>query len=301
MNNILFALFGLTFITLSFQNCSDTKFKEDQQLSTSQILTVTDAPVTPESIKDCVFNDQVVKYGASISAFSSSSVPFNEVCLQEQRTCMGNGVLSGSFLYPTCQPGQPKDCQLDGKIVKHGLTGFFYTSKQVAANGVCLQIARTCDNGVLSGDQKAIYASCSVSEPVSLNKLVCKRRQGNLSEPPSYLAPGYLPNGGVGIKSDIYESYSDGSFKLVEKCLDWQSDVQSALNCAKEISGDYQYNFGVVLKPAICCPVGRVAINGMCQKVSGQGGYCYADTQCEAGLYCLKNSDDTTKSKCVPK
>lgn len=49
----------------------------------------------------CTFNGQSVASGASITAYSSSTVAAGQTCVSQGRTC-NNGTLSGSYMYATC-------------------------------------------------------------------------------------------------------------------------------------------------------------------------------------------------------
>lgn len=51
----------------------------------------------------CLFNGQTIAHGQSLSAYASSSVEYGLDCESQSRTC-SNGVLSGKFLYSTCEP-----------------------------------------------------------------------------------------------------------------------------------------------------------------------------------------------------
>ncbi len=52
------------------------------------------------------------------------------------------------------------NCVLNGFVVTHGLSDFFYNSLN-GTNGSCDSIIRTCNNGILSGNDSYIYRSCT--------------------------------------------------------------------------------------------------------------------------------------------
>lgn len=112
---------------------------------------------------NCVFNGYLVQEGVAVTAYQNSVVAYGAACVSETRTCT-QGVLSGSYQYPTCEEGDvPADCLFNGATVKHGDAVTAYTSSAVAYGSVCSSVAetRTCNNGVLSGS--AQYASCDIS------------------------------------------------------------------------------------------------------------------------------------------
>lgn len=49
----------------------------------------------------CSFNGQSVSSGASVSAYQSSSVAYDQACASQQRTC-SNGTLSGTYSHASC-------------------------------------------------------------------------------------------------------------------------------------------------------------------------------------------------------
>jgi|GEM_PF-5501689 len=52
-------------------------------------------------------------------------------------------------------------CALDGVVLTHGATGFFYASKTAAKPSDCVSLPRTCSNGVLGGSNNLKYATCA--------------------------------------------------------------------------------------------------------------------------------------------
>lgn len=64
----------------------------------STTLTVTPQTTTNAS---CIFNNQSIPHGQSVTAYQSSSVPAGQQCVSQTRTCT-NGILSGSYQYATC-------------------------------------------------------------------------------------------------------------------------------------------------------------------------------------------------------
>lgn len=54
----------------------------------------------------CEIDGQLIESGNTITAYASSSVPYDESCVSETRTCV-DGELSGSYGYPTCTADIP--------------------------------------------------------------------------------------------------------------------------------------------------------------------------------------------------
>jgi hypothetical protein len=62
--------------------------------------------------KSCIFNNQTIPSGASVTAYQAQTVPFGQTCLSESRLC-SNGTLSGSYQYVSCKVAQPVVPPLD--------------------------------------------------------------------------------------------------------------------------------------------------------------------------------------------
>ncbi len=100
----------------------------------------------------------LVQNGESVTAFSSPSVPFGQSCLLETRKCV-NGVLSGSYWFPTCEVRPPAECSLGTQTIAHGKTQSAFFKSYVQSGGTCLREVRSCNNGSLSGSFN--YTTCS--------------------------------------------------------------------------------------------------------------------------------------------
>jgi hypothetical protein len=105
-----------------------------------------------------------VAHNESITLFKSSTVPFGQSCQGETRTCV-NGVLGGSnsFIFGSCTPNAPASCLLDGQTIAHGQQVNAFAAKSVPFGQSCSPIARTCNNGVLSGSGS--YIGCAPEAP----------------------------------------------------------------------------------------------------------------------------------------
>ncbi len=169
-----------------------------------------------------------------------------------------------------------------------------YIKSVVPAGETCQKFQSRCNpaTGVFSPTPG--FKTCSVltSPPVSLG-LYCVRREAGIADPPEFLPS--LPHNTDWYRDDIYEKFSDGTYKLKEKCSLWQSTKPNpGLNCGAKISGTSGADIGSIITPITCCETGRVSINGLCETENDLGGYCYAASQCKAGQEC-------TNSKCVLK
>lgn len=143
--------------------------------------------VTDQQNQSCAFSGQSIPHGTTVTAYESSSVPYNQTCKSQIRTC-DNGTLSGSYTTASCTVQAPPtyaqgsyysqgsyggdtggaSCSLDGATVPSGKSRTFYKSASQAAtdgwgDGRCSSIAqvRSCSNGSLSGDSVYSKATCS--------------------------------------------------------------------------------------------------------------------------------------------
>ena len=105
--------------------------------------------------------------GASVSAYSASSVAWNQSCsavgILETRTC-NNGTLSGSFANQSCTVTTPLNCNVaPWGAIAHGASVTAYQSASVMSPAVCASVSesRTCTNGTLSGTYT--NQTCSVT------------------------------------------------------------------------------------------------------------------------------------------
>jgi hypothetical protein len=114
----------------------------------------------------CLFDGRTIAHGDSITGFTSSTVPFGQVCslVAETRTCT-NGILSGSALYGSCETNTPRSCLFDGKTILSGDSIIAYQNSSSQYGNTCAQESRTCTDGTLSG--AFAYGSCSIDQPAS--------------------------------------------------------------------------------------------------------------------------------------
>jgi len=103
-----------------------------------------------------------ITHGQSRTAYQASTVPYNQSCVSQTRTC-NDGTLSGSYTHISCSVGAPANCTLDGVTVNHGQSRTFYSTRTAPSGQLCSSYdqTRTCTNGTLSGPSSYQYASCS--------------------------------------------------------------------------------------------------------------------------------------------
>lgn len=107
--------------------------------------------------------------GASVQAFSTSSVACGNSCpASTTRTC-NNGVLSGSGNFASCSVDAcgAASCALPwGGTLAHNASVTAYQTSSVACGQTCASQSRTCSNGTLSGtytNQSCSAAACAAS------------------------------------------------------------------------------------------------------------------------------------------
>lgn len=145
----------LSVLIIPFQNCSPVKFSEGLSLdSASQIPA---DPILANPLV-CSFNGAQVVDGASVRAYSNSSVPVGSTCEGEDRVCK-DGVLSGSFQYAQCQPGVARACLFNGQTIASGDSIKAFQNSSVAFGAQCVSEDRLCTDGQLSGSYT--FAGCA--------------------------------------------------------------------------------------------------------------------------------------------
>jgi hypothetical protein len=114
----------------------------------------------------CLFNGTTINHGDSVTGYSSSSVPFGQVCsgVAETRTC-NNGVLSGSATFASCDTNAARSCLFDGKTILSGESITAFQSSTSQFGGSCDQESRLCTDGTLSGSYT--FGSCTIGQPAS--------------------------------------------------------------------------------------------------------------------------------------
>lgn len=126
--------------------------------------TYTFASCAVDAPKACLFNSQTIASGSSVTAYSTSTVPFGQTCISQSRVCT-NGVLSGSYNFVACAPEVPAACLFNNQTIPSGSFTTAYQSSTVPFGQSCVPETRTCSNGNLSGSYT--FASCDVGAPAS--------------------------------------------------------------------------------------------------------------------------------------
>jgi hypothetical protein len=119
---------------------------------------------TVRQCNSCTLDGQTVAHGGSRNFFSASSVACGQTCQSQLRTCT-DGVLSGNSIYSNanCSVGICNSCTLNGVTVAHGSSRNFFNSSSVACDQTCDAQPRTCNNGILSGNNSYSQPFCSVA------------------------------------------------------------------------------------------------------------------------------------------
>jgi len=90
-------------------------------------------------------------HGASVTAYSTSSVACTTNCSSQTRTCT-NGSLSGSFQYPSCSKNACRSCNLPwGGSIAHNGSVTAYSTSSPSCGTACSSQTRTCTDSSLSG------------------------------------------------------------------------------------------------------------------------------------------------------
>ncbi|BEP95802.1 hypothetical protein GmRootA79_41860 [Acidovorax sp. A79] len=126
-------------------------------------FTITVAQAQTPSV--CSFNGASLSEGQSVTAYKWSAVPTGQVCVSEQRQCVGGGLLTGAYAYASCGVNVPSSCLFNGLTIGHSQSVTAYQSSNVPFGSSCTSQARTCTSGSLSGSYN--YASCTAGAPAS--------------------------------------------------------------------------------------------------------------------------------------
>lgn len=207
----------------------------------------------------CLFNGQSVAHGASVRAYTTSTVPYGSVCQESTRVC-NNGVLSGTGSYATCSVNAPASCLFNGQTIPHGGSVKGYQNPSVPFGQSCVSEDRNCANGNLGGSYS--FASCSAGAPSSC-----------------------LFNGQTIAHGQSVTAYASSSVASGQSCVS-----QSRICNNGALSGSYAYSSCSVNAPASCLFNGQTIAHG--QSVTAYasssvsyGGSCSGQTRtCNNGL-----------------
>ena len=115
-------------------------------------------------VSKCILFWRTINHWFTITAYSTSSVPYWSTCLKETRVC-NNWDLSWNYTFKNCSEASPKKCTLEWKTINHWVSITAYSASSVPSWKECLKQTRTCDNWVLSWNYD--FLNCSVASPKS--------------------------------------------------------------------------------------------------------------------------------------
>lgn len=145
-----------------------------------------------------------IAHGQSTTAYQNATVPYNQSCVSQTRTC-NDGTLSGSYAYASCSQDEADACVLGGVTVEHGDSYTFYTTQTAPTGQTCTgsgggtnySQVRTCTDGVLSGSSTYQYSSCSCAatyscsgNTVTYTNAACSTTSVVACVSPQYCSPG---------------------------------------------------------------------------------------------------------------
>lgn len=142
--------------------------------------------------KDCTVDNINYKHLSSSLFYSTATVVAPNNCIGKIRSC-NDGVMSGdsSYSFSNCSASTialPKDCTINNINYKHSTTNIFYSSESVTSPNTCLAQNRVCNDGVMSGDSKYLYKTCTVtSAPMAKDCVLGKELVKNLTSKAFYL------------------------------------------------------------------------------------------------------------------
>lgn len=155
-------------VATAFQNCSKASMSSPEMTEQSKLDLANCQTPECRAIQNgdasCSFNGAEVRHGEAVISYENSTVVFGQTCQSQTRIC-DNGVLSGSFQFPSCTVGSAAACLFNGKMVAHGEKVDAYLKSTEPFGGTCVKESRTCANGQLSGSYQ--FATCKVDEPAA--------------------------------------------------------------------------------------------------------------------------------------
>lgn len=154
-------IIGIGVLLVGYQNCGGpVQFQEVVEQASLSV----EPELPPPVPLTCDYDGRVLNEGDSVVSYLSSTVPYGENCVSENRICKA-GALSGSYSYSFCNVDIPKACIFNGRTIAHGAVVDAFQNSAVDFGGSCVSEVRVCDNGSLSGSYS--YASCEVGQPKS--------------------------------------------------------------------------------------------------------------------------------------
>lgn len=164
----------LSVFIIPFQNCGKAQFKQVEVAANQLALASNASDISKDRdpasenlpIPECKFNGIRVPEGQSRTAFQNSKVPFQKVCMSEERTCT-NGILSGTYNFSSCSSTLPASCLFNGITIKHDERVRAFQLSSVAFGESCSAVSenRICNDGKLSGSYN--FSSCQEDMPAA--------------------------------------------------------------------------------------------------------------------------------------
>lgn len=181
----------------------------------------------------CLFNGQTIAHGGSVTAYTSSTVPFGQSCstVTEVRTC-NNGILSGSAAYSSCEANSPRACLFNGETLAHGESVKAFQTSTSQFGGSCVSETRSCNDGTLSGSFQ--FGACNIDAPASC-----------------------LFDGRTIAHGENVAAFPSSSVAYGETCV---AETRSCYN--GQLSGSNNFSSCSVGQPASCSFDGRTIISG---------------------------------------
>jgi hypothetical protein len=138
----------VSLLAIGFQNCSKGGLQTEVEAYGSNYGFQITAPV-------CTFNGKVLATGESVTAYMNSTPDPTYGCVSEKRTCLEDGVMTGSYAFASCSQG-PRACLFNGITVRSGDSVKAFMAR---ISGNCQSEDRTCQDGRLLGSFP--FANCS--------------------------------------------------------------------------------------------------------------------------------------------
>lgn len=225
---------------------------------------------SPGVAASCLFNGSTIAHGQSVTAYSTSSVPYGSSCVSaaETRTC-NNGVLSGLSPYALCEVNSPRSCLFNGNTIAHGEKIKAFKTSTTSYGQICESEDRTCTDGTLAGNFE--YSSCASEQAASC-----------------------LFDGKTIVHGQQVIAFQASSVNYGQSC------VQESRTCDNGVlSGSYYFSSCSAGQPAACSLNGQTIQHGTSVIVYqsenvGYGQSCVSETrQCDNGI--LSGSYSATK------
>ncbi len=129
---------------------------------------------TCERTIDCKIDDEtIVKNTEAIELFSRKTVSYGDDCnhYKKKRVCR-ESVLTGSpdYKFKTCVVDTENTCQIAGLTLANGQSRTFFLKSEVPFGESCgdnNMMKRTCEFGVMNGDQNFTELFCKVHDPAN--------------------------------------------------------------------------------------------------------------------------------------